>query len=254
MRVSIISLTALIGVVSSAAVAASCSSKTSGGTDDGGMQGSSSSGGSDVDAGDEEAAAIPCVQFTDDAGLTAPVVSFKKDVMPVFEHSCGLSGSCHGDTTDVAQRGIFLGCDVNYPSPSTTTCTLTTDPTQQVYAGLVGSADGGADSGLYVPLEESCMPFVTAGSPTMSYLMHKMDGDQCILTCCTPDNIAVNAAEVQTENLTVSGNGWCGQFMPYNVALLTLGPVCGGTSDCTSAVVATRDTVRAWIAQGALNN
>jgi hypothetical protein len=216
------------------------------------MSSSSSSGGADVDAGDETAP-VPCVQFTDDAGLTAPIVSFKKDVMPVFEHSCGLSSSCHGDPTDVAQRGIFLGCDVNYPSPTTTSCMLTTDPTQQVYAGLVGSADGGTDAGVYVPLEESCMPFVTPGDPKNSFLMHKIDGDQCILTCCTPKNIAVNAAEV-AQQLMVSGNGWCGQFMPYNVALLTAGPVCGGTTDCTSPAAASRDTVRAWIAQGAQNN
>jgi hypothetical protein len=263
MRFSIVSLTALIGVVSSAAIAASCSSKSNGGAnDDGGMGSSSSGAGSGGDAA-EEPAPVPCGLFSDDAGLTSPVVSFKNDVLPLFEHSCGLSGSCHGEPTDVAQRGIFLGCDINSNAAGCATSNSMpcqcdqTNPGPQVYAGLVASADAGAEAGaVSTPLEETCMPFITPGDPTKSYLMHKVDGDECTLTCCIPQNMAVTAAEIQEEGLVLpdGGSGWCGQFMPYNVALLPTGPVCGGTATCSAPASAARDTIRAWIAQGALNN
>jgi hypothetical protein len=238
MRVSVVSLSALIAVTGSAALAASCSSPSHSASNDGGSSsGSSSSGGS---SGGEDSAAA-CAQFTDDAGLTAPTVSFKNDVMPIFEHSCGLSSSCHGDPSDVAARGIYLGCDINL-NPTTTTCTAT-NPAPDVYAALITTPAQ--------PLEESCMPFIKPGDPINSYLMHKMDGDQCVVTCCTNPNVAVMQAEGMSG--PVAADGWCGTFMPYQVMLLPAGPVCGGTTDCTKATP-TRDTVRAWIQQGAMNN
>jgi hypothetical protein len=68
--------------------------------------------------------------------------------------------------------------------------------------------------------ELSAMPFVTAGNPRESYLMRKMDGSQCALDAqCT--------------------GGSCQGSMPKNEVVLD---------------VATRDTVRRWIAQGAKND
>ncbi len=64
------------------------------------------------------------------------------------------------------------------------------------------------------------MPFVTAGNPRESYLMRKMDGSQCALDAqCT--------------------GGSCQGSMPKNEVVLE---------------IATRDTVRRWIAQGAKND
>ena len=64
------------------------------------------------------------------------------------------------------------------------------------------------------------MSFVKANEPRESFLLRKMDGSQCALTSqCT--------------------NGDCGQSMPRNEEPLPL---------------ATRDTVRRWIAQGAKND
>jgi hypothetical protein len=64
------------------------------------------------------------------------------------------------------------------------------------------------------------MAFVTPGNPRESYLMRKMDGSQCALDAqCT--------------------GGSCQSSMPKNEAPLDL---------------ATRDTVRRWIAQGAKND
>jgi hypothetical protein len=242
MRVSVVSLSALIGVVGPAVLAASCSSSSkpsgSGPPDSGSSSGGGSSGG-------EDSSPPPaCAQFADDASLTTPVVSFKNDVMPIFEHSCGLSSSCHGDPSDVPQRGIYLGCDINF-NPATTSCTQM-NPAPDVYKALLTSPEQ--------PLEESCMPFITAGDPTKSYLMHKMDGDEsCTLSCCTANNRAVMAAE-GAQGTPITGSGWCGTFMPYQVMLLPAGPVCGGTTDCTKPAAFARDTVRAWIEQGAMNN
>lgn len=64
------------------------------------------------------------------------------------------------------------------------------------------------------------MSYVKAGDPRESFMMRKMDGSQCVLNAqCT--------------------EGDCGQSMPRNDETLPL---------------ATRDTVRRWIAQGAKND
>ena len=70
------------------------------------------------------------------------------------------------------------------------------------------------------------MNFVTAGDPAQSFLMHKMDGDQCTLIpeCMVPGSYRPN----------------CGVFMPYQAASIL--------------DVAARDVVRRWIGQGAQNN
>ena len=161
-----------------------------------------------------------CASYASDADLKVPVVSFQKDVMPIFEKSCGVGTTCHGGdpAADVSQRGVFLGC---VPDASAT-CMVAGDPAPQVYAGLIGPAAN-------KPAEETCMPFVTQGDPTQSYLMRKMDSDLCGMTCCTQNNPAAGSV----------GATGCGSVMPY---LQTVLPT------------ATRDTVRRWIEQGAKNN
>jgi hypothetical protein len=246
MRFSVVSLLAAIGVLSSAVLGASCSSKPSGGSPDSGGP-SSSSGGSSGAVDEIPPSACPPL-FADDAGLMAPMVSFKSDILPMFAFSCGISSSCHGGNpaTDIQQRGLFLGCSAM--SIDAGNCQATGDPASQVYAGLVGASAN-------KPIETTCMPFVTPSDPTMSYLMHKMDGGECSLgaSCCVAGNQAVKMAE-GTTGVTLTGAAWCGTFMPYQVALLPVGPTCGGTTDCTVPTTFARDTVRAWIAQGAMNN
>jgi len=70
-------------------------------------------------------------------------------------------------------------------------------------------------------VELPTMPFVTAGDPDKSYLMLKLDGTQG----------AYNAQCLE---------GTCGAQMPY-----------GAPSPLDAT---TRDTIRAWITQGALDN
>ena len=129
--------------------------------------------------------------------LTKPTVSFKSDVMPIFTQSCAFT-SCHGMPGGTNQ-GIFLGQKppvVNDPS--------------MIRMGLVGKKSG----------ELASMDFVAPGDPAQSYVMHKIDGDNCVF-----------------DKMCTSGS--CQATMPQAGDLLP---------------VESRDTVRRWIAQGALDN
>jgi hypothetical protein len=99
----------------------------------------------------------------------------------------------------------------------------------------LGSMDGGVDAETIIEqivgkksAEDPSMALVAPGDAANSFLMHKMDGDQDTLTqeCATS---AYSAAYPH-----------CGQMMPPTSAM----PLPG----------ATRDTVRAWIEQGAKSN
>jgi hypothetical protein len=129
--------------------------------------------------------------------LKTPVESFKDDVMPIFDANCG-SSSCHGSAA-APTGGIFLGASTANGSDSA-----------EVYVGLVGPGSE----------ELPSMPYVTPGAPSLSYLQHKLDGDQCHYD-----------AECAGES--------CVAAMPNGGMLLP---------------VATRDVVRRWIAQGAKDN
>jgi hypothetical protein len=123
-----------------------------------------------------------------------PAVSFKNDVLPVFVQSCTFT-SCHGSMT--ANNGVYLGEHMGATSSATVIANLM-KPTQDLVT----------------------MPFITPGNPGESFLMHKMDGDQCTLDMkCT--------------------NGTCQTSMPQGDPILP---------------VANRDIVRRWIAQGAKDN
>ena len=161
---------------------------------DGGGGGADSGGSSDGGGG----GSCPPYMVPPGTNLTTPVVSFKNDVMRVFNNSCDLV-ACHGTQTN-PQGGLFLGAEAAMRADAA-----------MVHAGIVGKASA----------ELPSMPFITAGDPSKSYLMHKMDGDQCAF-----DNQCVNKS--------------CQALMPS-----------GGSQVLPVAI---RDTVRRWIAQGAANN
>lgn len=144
-----------------------------------------------------------CVPFISDADLTV-AVSFAQNVAPVFQKSCTPGGgfTCHG-------AGIA--------SP------------------FLGASDGGTDAASILDSivgieagEDPEMDYVAPNQPDQSYLMHKIDGDQCTL-----------AAEcaLSLDNEYYPNCGASMPFLPH--ALLP---------------VSVRDQVRAWIAQGAQNN
>ena len=190
---------------------------------------SSSGGASQDDAGADGPSGDGCAGYVSDADLTTPVVSFSTDVLPIFEHSCGLSSSCHGDRSDIGARGIFLGCDIT----TSMACSVSPPVAPQVYPNLAGPEAG-------APLETTAMPFVTPGDPSQSYLMHKIDGDLCTVTGCVMSNAAVMQAG---DEPGTAGQGqppnWCGTPMPFNLPFID---------------PSQRDTIRRWIKQGALDN
>ena len=152
-----------------------------------------------------EAGADACTAYAPDADLTTPTVSFATDVLPTFQRSCGIAGAtCHGATTVVKVD-------------------------QRPY---LGQFDGGTDAAVVVnglvgvqSPEDPNLSIVKAGDPGQSYLMHKVDGDQC--------QFAADCAKGQTQYSD------CGELMPYSSSALDQ---------------PTRDTIRRWIAQGAQNN
>lgn len=142
------------------------------------------------------------------APLDASDPTFTADVLPIFQASCAAGGvGCHGDpsvTSAGNQSRPFLGM----PSPAALPA-AGSSAASTILAGLVGKAS----------LEDPSMPLVTAGDPTRSFLMLKMDGTQ----------------DTQTNACTAGEMGSCGTSMPFGT-LLDQG---------------TRDRIRAWIAMGA---
>ena len=127
------------------------------------------------------------------AGACAPAtVSFKSDVIPVFQMSCTLTSVCHGQMGNVGEESLYLGENQGATDANA------------VYGMLVG-----------VPAKEDpSMPLVTANSTDNSYLYHKLLGDQNTLaagcmkaaTMCSPD---CNPQQP------------CGGLMPYSGELLS---------------------------------
>ena len=138
--------------------------------------------------GDAGAGSCPLYKVPASTDTTSPA-SLKTDVMPILTQSCVLTKACHAGGGDRA----FLSGD----SPA-------------VHAALVGVAS----------VQLSTMPYVTPGDATKSYLMHKMDGDQCAFD---PSCLG----------------GFCQSSMPSSAPQLD---------------VQQRDIVRRWISQGAKDN
>jgi hypothetical protein len=150
--------------------------------------------------------------YTSCADLTTPTVSFATDIAPIFVGSCttgGSEGTCHGDPTLVeATTGqLFLG----YPEDAG----MSADAAM-ILAALVNQKSP----------ENPQMNIVTPTDPEQSYMMHKLDDDQCQFasTCNATGNSKFKL---------------CGSGMPQLAAILEPGA---------------RDTIRRWIAQGAQNN
>jgi hypothetical protein len=162
-----------------------------------------SSSGSSSTSSSSSSGSSGCTAYNPGAiDLTTPKVSFKTDVVVgVFNNSCGLSTSCHGSAT-ASQGGLFLGAKSAAGADSS-----------EVHTAVVG----------VLSKDLPTMPFVTAGDTSKSFLMHKMDGDQCLFASKCTSQLATG----------------CGVVMPQASCALD---------------GASRDKVRRWIAQGAQNN
>jgi hypothetical protein len=102
-----------------------------------------------------------------DGGGDAPscvtgTVSFKMQVYPVFQRSCGLSSSCHKDPNI---NRVYLGASTDSNASG-------------VVMRIVNKPSVDAPS----------LPFVKPKDPGSSFLMHKIDGDLAsIATDCAGD-------------------------------------------------------------------
>jgi hypothetical protein len=150
-----------------------------------------------------------CTTYVSTGDLSKSV-SFASDVMPIFQASCATGGtSCHAAGPNPTPMALFLGGGA--------------ESAKAIHDRIVGQPSG----------ENPAMNLVTAGDPAHSFLMHKMDNDQCTL--------ASQCAAGTYANVYKN----CGAVMPQPVPPAT-------TSDALPA--AQRDTVRAWIMQGARND
>ena len=128
-----------------------------------------------------------CTPYVSCADLTTPTVSFSSDVLPVFNHSCGMGGQqCHGDPNVAPHTAQpYLG-----QSPGTANVAT-------IFAGLLDQPAA----------EDTQISLVAPGNPDKSYLMHKVDGDACRY-----------AAECNKTANPLFKN--CGIQMPFNAGSL----------------------------------
>ncbi len=117
----------------------------------------------------EEVGADGCFDYVCFTPAESPV-TFSGDVLPVFEQSCALSASCHGNPLSPdgpAGYQPYLG-EVN-------------PETQPSDVDLIFTTIVGADARL-----SPNMKIVDPGKPESSFLMKKMDGDlECAELACT---------------------------------------------------------------------
>ncbi len=154
-----------------------------------GCGGGGGSGGSGGSGGGGGSGGSPsnCRDYSGFDGTT-PAVSFKTDVLPVFQRSCGVSTQCHGDASVPFQDRPFFG-----PNKNTT---ATADDIAKIIAGSVG-----VPSAL-----ETSMPIITAGDPEHSFLMYKMDGEVLCgkLDCASTDACGGIMPQGATEPLATA--------------------------------------------------
>jgi hypothetical protein len=168
------------------------------------------------------AGAMGCSSSTSSSGApaggcdtTAPV-SFKTDVIPVFQRGCTLSSVCHGQMNNAAEENLYLGENAGMTDPNA------------VYSMLVGAPAKEAPS----------IPIVTKGDLDHSFLWQKVavvGVPSMPLSSSLASACSMAMAKCQDCNATSP----CGGAMPY------LGEPLNSTDSCT---------LQSWIVQGAQNN
>jgi hypothetical protein len=147
------------------------------------------------------------------SGSNTPV-SFKTDIMPIFQQSCTLTTECHGQVGNAGEENLYLGVD--------STATNTSAIISQVYTGLVGAP----------ALEDPKLSLVKVNDHANSYLYIKLSYSQQMLNALTDCNGG------QCNGSTCVGDMICGTTMPYGNEMLTT----------------QLQTFADWIDQGAQNN
>ena len=171
-----------------------------------------------------------CYDYTSFTGTT-PAVSFKTQVVPIFQNSCALSTSCHGCDPTISSNCTTGGVNPFLGTP-TMDGAMTATQIQAIITQTVGQP-AALQTSTVNPLNMVGDPdtkIVAAGDPQHSFMMYKLDGNPAA---------ADATQEVTCATLTCVDTKSCGLAMPSG------GP---------QLPQADRDTIRRWIAQGAMNN
>jgi hypothetical protein len=160
-----------------------------------------------------------CTEPDASVNLMMPVVSFKTDIMePIFRTTCN-SITCHGVAPAMATplypgAGLYLGPPVSSPAPDAATVT-------SIVTALKGQSK-----------TAPTMKIVEAGNEALSFLIAKIHG-------CENDRAL--ACTQQSAMLIRCTTSPCGDVMP------PVGEPLALTAD-------QKNTIRRWVAQGALDN
>jgi hypothetical protein len=175
---------------------------------------SGSGGGSQAD---------PCFDYAGYDG-TMPATHFKADVLPIFRRSCGISDSCHGpDSTghiNLPSNQPYLGPPDGGKDPTQADIDMILDGIIGRSAEIPGTPDPKP--------EPDGFKMVDPSHPETSFLMWKIDA-------------VFNSDGTSTfcKDLKCAGSNSCGDSMPQGGPELESGD---------------KETIRRWIAQGAMND
>jgi hypothetical protein len=132
-------------------------------------------------------------------GCAPASVSFKTDVIPVFQQSCTLTMECHGQMNNVPEESLYLGENGGGTVAST------------VYAQIVN-----------VPAKEiPSMNLVTPQDLNNSYLWHKINDSMTTLQSLGSQ--CTKAAKACTDCNPMQP---CGSTMPYPSGVIDPGFAC----------------------------
>jgi hypothetical protein len=149
---------------------------------------------------------------------TSTPVSFKTDIIPIFQQSCTLSMECHGQPNNAGELNLYLGLNPN-TGPNTAATIM------MAYQALVGVNS----------VEDPAMPLVKPMDTTNSYILYKLNG---------------------TQNSTASVSSECAKNLCGSSDCTAATP-CGALMPDTAAMPIAMDeiqTITDWISQGAPNN
>lgn len=153
----------------------------------GGFSSAGCDGGGGGDGGSGGSGEAICFDYSTFDG-TSPTVSFKDEVLPIFQRSCGITTGCHGDPNPTDEKRPYLG-----PKK---TITATDEDIATIRGAII-------DVTSYF---EPTMSIVTTGDPEKSFLMHKMDGTlKCeLLTCAEAKDCGVAMPQGNEEPLALA--------------------------------------------------
>ncbi len=125
-------------------------------------------------------------------------VSFKNDVIPVFQMGCTLTSECHGQMNNAGEEDLYLGENMGATDPAA------------VYSQIVGVK----------AKELPAMNLVTPSDLDNSFLWHKIHGPSDLQALASQCMTAAKACSDCTAGMP------CGSTMPYPAGVIDPGFEC----------------------------